>query len=113
MDDLVTWLRAQLDEDERVARDALHRQTTSRRMIRGEMVEVKIGTPREWLLSAWPPERVLREVEAKRLLLREVISVVRNMDTDRIGDEPEAPVLLRLLALPYADRPGYRDEWRP
>jgi hypothetical protein len=20
---------------------------------------------------------------------------------------------LRLLALPYADRPGYRDEWRP
>ncbi|MGW9031671.1 DUF6221 family protein [Streptomyces sp. NPDC055722] len=21
--------------------------------------------------------------------------------------------LLRMLALPYADRPGYRDEWRP
>lgn len=27
--------------------------------------------------------------------------------------ERESMALLRLLALPFADRPGYREEWRP
>jgi hypothetical protein len=34
--------------------------------------------------------------------------------TEEIRHDLSAPCpTLRLLALPYADRPGYRDEWRP
>jgi hypothetical protein len=35
--------------------------------------------------------------------------------SDKRGDdiEPYPCPTVRLLALPYADRPGYRDEWRP
>lgn len=29
------------------------------------------------------------------------------------GGEYESAKLLRLLALPYASHPGYREEWRP
>lgn len=67
------------------------------------------------------PARVLAEVEAKRAVLRQYTELreqVRNPVSaenrsraralqGEIGD------LLRLLALPYADRVGYRDEWRP
>jgi hypothetical protein len=31
----------------------------------------------------------------------------------RFGDDPPTAPMLRFLALPYADRPGYREEWRP
>jgi hypothetical protein len=60
------------------------------------------------------PARVLREVEAKR---RIVVSFAAGMaDTPlQRGTERYAIVrmVLRLLALPYSDRLGYREEWRP
>lgn len=31
----------------------------------------------------------------------------------RFGDEPPTAPILRLLALPYADHPDYREEWKP
>lgn len=46
------------------------------------------------------PARVLREVEAKRLLL----ALHRGCDA--------RCYVVKVLALPYMDRPGYRDEWR-
>lgn len=31
----------------------------------------------------------------------------------RFGDEPPTSPILRAMALPYADHPDYREEWRP
>lgn len=119
MNDLARWLLDQIDEDENEARRAIERTTTSRRMIRGEMVAVKIEPPR-WRTAAWPPERVLAECEAKR----------RIVDLHRPEEFADAPgefccghcqrtagiypcQTVRLLFLPYVDRPGYREAWAP
>jgi hypothetical protein len=139
MDDLVEWLRAQLDEDERVAQDALKRATTTRRWIGGEWVEDVVQPP-EWRRSVWEPARVLREIDAKRQLLADLSAEQHEVvddcwytcaaatderdggetcdDTRRggpcdCGRDKRVARRLRLFALPYADRPGYREEWRP
>lgn len=76
------------------------------------------------------PARVLREINAKRQLVKlhgratlHAGGGARYFDTSTVCRSCEAnyqfPELswpcptLRLLALPYADRPGYREEWRP
>jgi hypothetical protein len=79
------------------------------------------------------PARVLREIDAKRKLLVLHRSVTRTDFTSPTGepagplevchecdanttdpDWPDSPCrTLRYLARPYADRPGYREEWRP
>lgn len=80
------------------------------------------------------PARILREVEAKRQIVDTYALTVQLRDeaAARIkaaGDTPDAndldtwdraqreAVILRdpvaLLALPYADHPDYRDDWRP
>jgi hypothetical protein len=100
VDDLIAWLRAQLDDDERVARghvaDGLHSDCEPQ------------------------PVRWLAEVEAKRRILNRY-----QAQLDRQGDWQESQLsadicaqeyadwVLPMLALPYADQPGYRDEWRP
>lgn len=75
-------------------------------------------------IATHDPARVLREIDAKRQLLAlhepgeteyvdgDVCMVCEDLD---VGDEgPFYPCkTLRLLALPYADRPGYQDDWRP
>ena len=68
MSDLASRLSATLDEVERVAREALKRTTTSRRMIGRRMVDVKIEPP-EWRRSALSPEAVLRLVAAHREMI--------------------------------------------
>ena len=114
VDDLVTWLRAQLDDDERVARAAADYSAE-----RGYSFPTDdSGT---YNMLAWEheqhatrhdPARVLRQVERDRRLLDYLVALEGkaldgnwwNLDTD----EP-----FKLLALPYADRPGYRPEWKP
>ncbi|MCX5587559.1 DUF6221 family protein [Streptomyces erythrochromogenes] len=75
------------------------------------------------------PARVLAEVDAKRRLLDEhppargwdgknldgpVCRTCAETGTDGdLNGDPYPCTTLRLLALPYADRPGYREEWRP
>ncbi|MFI8297301.1 DUF6221 family protein [Streptomyces nigra] len=67
------------------------------------------------------PARVLREIDAKRQLLNlhapgetEYVDGDVCMACDVRGGAPFYPCkTLRLLALPYADRPGYREDWRP
>ena len=76
-------------------------------------------------VAKWNPARVLAECEAKRRI------VEAHPDGHEPGEavpfcstcEPEGPwnpathryqcPTLRLLALPYADHPDYREEWRP
>lgn len=57
-------------------------------------------------VARWDPSRVLAECEAKRRIITAL-----SWDDDpwrRTRDH-----LLSLLALPYADRPGYQETWRP
>ncbi|MFE6428145.1 DUF6221 family protein [Streptomyces rochei] len=160
MDELVQWLRAQLDEDKRIVEVALRYVDADWRRDDEENValassltlagkqEVAITADR-WRRSMiegpgvvmhvaeHDPARVLREVDAKgrildlfatavddRVALRTRMREVIDTDPDEFGRlhreesklieaaEYLAPVV-RLLALPYADRPGYRDDWRP
>jgi hypothetical protein len=63
------------------------------------------------------PVRVLAECDAKRQIVTASWSDMREVvcDTDITLDtwiETQAHTF-RLLALPYADHPDYREEWRP
>jgi hypothetical protein len=136
VDDLVTWLRAQLDEDERVAKMAeildpapwANRvSTTPGGHVEGRIagagghtvVHVKDQAPdfdSATHIARWDPARVLAEVDAKRRILElhaPVIDGTQSSWTWFAGSESASEAIVKLLALPYADRPGYRSEWRP
>ena len=143
-DDLVTWLRAQIDEDERVAHAvADHRQR--RGELRwtqtdpdrtpgligdecGNVVTYDEGRPNEWQAAhivRHDPYRVLRQVERdRRILDRHASYDFPYNPEDGPGEyswtgrcdychDPWPCPDLRDVAAPYADRPGYRDEWKP
>jgi hypothetical protein len=59
-------------------------------------------------IARWHPARVLAECNAKRGIIELQRSDLRDDPADWEADE-----VLRLLALPYADHPDYRSEWRP
>ena len=150
MDDLISFLRTQLDEDERVAREAA--DGDSGRWFFGEKWNVyraeDIGDdagevnelvvygnvkPQSEHIARHDPARVLREVEAKRRILDvhaaeggecttchvEDWQEHYDFDTETETYAPECRSVvhpcptLRWLALPFADRPGYQEEWKP
>lgn len=115
MTDFTLWLRAQLDEDEQIAR-ALDEH------LDGHERPYNLADPTD-------PARVLVDVDAKRRIIDEHYVATgydgHSVDADvcgrcaeddqaggRAGD-PWPCTTLRLLALPHAGRPGYRQEWRP
>jgi len=111
MDDLIVWLRAQLGEDERLAakEDDDYAHTTLLPTIDSDHQ------------ANWDTDRVRCEVEAKRRILDEVVPEINALD-DRIESEwgtsgdalhDETWLLLKIMALPYADREGLREEWKP
>jgi hypothetical protein len=51
-------------------------------------------------------------MEAKRKLLDDYAEATAN-DVDGSGWASALGHTVRLLALPYADQPGYREKWRP
>lgn len=62
-------------------------------------------------LVRWHPARVLAECEAKRRIVAAITAWL-----DEHSDEDHVPAgddALCWLALPYADHPDYRAEWRP
>ncbi|MFE9127067.1 DUF6221 family protein [Streptomyces sp. NPDC007148] len=87
-------------------------------------------------IAEWDPARVLREIDSKRRVLgvyasalkdraalrdrmREVVDSdpdefyrLHRQESDLIGRARQLGPIVRLLALPYADRPGYLDDWR-
>ncbi len=90
---LAEWLRAQLDEDKRTYR---------------HLYDLGEQGSYDFLFD---------EIESKRRIIDECAPIA---DLSFLGsgvppgDDTElAALTLALLALPYSDRPGYRDEWRP
>jgi len=166
--DLVTWLRAQLDQDEQWARAACQAYPYAAdrtlpdggvhwRWVGGEQWEtvvpdpvgtefvdeecgsVHLATVEEWLTGGhamprtydggiqeldpsaaghiirWDPARVLAEVEAKRAILNEYVLAAADLspfDEMASGRERAVRAVLRLLALPYSDRPDYEEALR-
>jgi hypothetical protein len=132
MDDLVTWLREQIDEDEQVARRADHADpapwctegherdarvlTYTGGVFHGSSGDMRLAVAEH--IARHDPARVLREVKAKRRILDGIASRLDEDEDDHRWEGADAETdgmastVLRLLALPYADRPGYRDEWR-
>ncbi|WP_338699170.1 DUF6221 family protein [Streptomyces sp. Q6] len=135
-DDLAQWLGEQLDVDAAHAVAAAEEAPGAEWRYDGQYVvavaerdmvavgsqdfmDPKVGEH----IAAHDPARVLREIDAKRqmLTLHAATGGHECSTRDERGDidhctwvmESEACPTLRLLALPYADRPGYREEWRP
>ena len=134
MDDLVQWLRARLDEDEWIAREAGGKYESGGRRWederfgsdgtvgdeRGSVVVYRTGVGRQHSvhIARHDPARVLREIDAKRQLVERYERAVENRRAhpeylSSAGAHVALQAAVKLLALPYADRPGYREEWRP
>ena len=144
--DLITWLRAQLDEDEQVAREAScgpwRADVKYARVVRpySDPLGVNVGEfgiaevygslmhdGRAVLtaahISRWDPARVMLDVAAQRRIIdayADAIHMHRAMsETDDDGKwdwlfkEEALEGVVKILALPYAYRAGYREEWKP
>jgi hypothetical protein len=59
------------------------------------------------------PARVLRDIEAKREVVRLAERARDYHETFTDGFAAAMEGALRLFALSFADHPGYREEWRP
>lgn len=89
---IIDFLMARIDEDE----------TTARESIDHGDAEAYVSPHH----ARWWPARVLAECDAKRAMVAELA---------RLSSEEHADItrLAKLLVLPYADHPDYREEWRP
>ena len=115
MSALAEFLLARIDEDEADARE-----------------ELPMPFVDSDFCLTWRPARVLAECEAKRRIVeqyefhRDQVVAYRNPRwKDAMNEDDKqrwrqaearhrvAEDFARLLALPYADHPDYRDEWRP
>jgi hypothetical protein len=125
MTDLVEFLRAALDEDERVARVATPgpwRLDAGLRLPEQiDVVSVDYFTVCEDLedtdaahIARHDPARVLAEVAAKRKLLDEYEAASRDPDTDPevLGYAAGLDVAVQHVSQGFAGRPGWREEWR-
>ncbi|QGZ53356.1 hypothetical protein GPZ77_34565 (plasmid) [Streptomyces sp. QHH-9511] len=127
---LVQFLNDRLDEDERAAR----RAGDSFRQIgeTGVIVATEGDRAEECASANWTgiadhivrhdPTRVLAEVDAKREVANAYERAVAEFQNsgpamvsyDRLtGSVSSLRTALEFLALPYADHPDYREEWRP
>lgn len=143
MDELVQWLGEQLAADERIARAVRVPHDWHQgpgdddpEWVGDEMVLMwppEFHTPYEqdkhWRgltmegselaahIAEHDPARVLREIDAKRELLRRYEAMAADVLVLTSGVQEILSeyrrVILPSLALPYADRTGYREEWRP
>jgi hypothetical protein len=110
VDELMAWLLEQLAADERG--DGFAHCTGCE----GGGVEF-MGTMYECDIDA-ARARVLREVESKRALLNEYDAALaqRKSHPDDLATAGWLLATIRVakrLGLAYADREGFRDEWRP
>lgn len=134
MDDLMQFLRKQLDREAAAAQYVMDHSAELPDQLRSAAERVKdaYGDPeppedevspadRLWWLSKdaadwieqYGPTRMLREIDAKRDLLVFAKGVHDHHETFTTGVYARLEKTLRLYALAYKDRPGYRETWRP
>ncbi|MFI1701978.1 DUF6221 family protein [Streptomyces bobili] len=137
MDELVGWLGEQLDADAVRAMEAADEVGASWRYDDGQVLADREGdmvatgsqdfleAERGRFIAEHDPAQVLREIDAKQKTINLHAPQVAPFshtqkgctacsDNARSEWGADWPCLtLRLLAAPYAARPGYREEWRP
>lgn len=112
--DLLEFLRARLDDDERMANNLDELAGYERNGIEstagGEVVDY---------LDHFSPDRMLADVDAKRRIIDEAeraFADAERDDHDQAAGHLAAAFERRILpplALPYAGHPDYRGDWRP
>jgi hypothetical protein len=125
MDDLSTWLLAQIEADEELARKATPGPWTVERsgssggawvepnvagyidveMSYGEALGTLLNAENADHIAAWDPAHVLAECEAKRRIIELGRSTI---ETHKLCDRCEYGALYAKLG-----RPGYQENWRP
>lgn len=127
MDELVKWLTAQLDADEPAARHAYgsnwdtdHGDEAGIEWVITEDMHLCEGDAASMQhIARHDPAAVLADIASKRGIIASCTAVLaelndeRRSDRDYYGAGDLADKTLRLLALRYAGRDGYREEWRP
>jgi hypothetical protein len=114
MDDLVRWLRAQLDVDAARAQacPGNGEWTAEDIAVYGADLSPEVRTH----MAEHDPARVLREIDAKRKAVDHYSQVFQHAVDGADSYVKIAAALsrqLRIMASVYADRPGYREAWRP
>lgn len=129
-DDLAGFMLARIAEDEEVARGAAGVPWETMRWPGGSQVLVAASAIRneKWRLgklghvatvehthdvdhiARHDPARVLAECDAKRRIVEQYIDAVKGR---KWATCTALERVLPVLALPYADHPDYREEWRP
>lgn len=127
---MLTFLRAQLDDDEALARQAFADHNAAG----AEWTEiwsgaVQLGEHEDLLLTndsgvsrhiiRHDPGQVLAEVEAKRRIIAQYEAMKADMEvvTGTISEATAVArfaaydTMLRVMTLPYQDRPGYDPAW--
>lgn len=107
MNDLVTWLRAQIADAERTARDDQWGRPHGPGC--GITADVCPGCDCTYwrdVLAQCEAHTALLDSYAEHIAMPEYTPYVKGRRDKALHD-------LRLLALAYQHRPGYREEWRP
>jgi hypothetical protein len=125
MDDLVEFLRDRLGEDEQAARRAggawvdgpaanwVTAASSGGASEPAHRVALVVADGERAHIARHDPARVLRDVEAKRELLRLAERAHEYHETFTSGFAAVLEQTLRRFALAYVDHAGYREEWRP
>ncbi|MEU6841223.1 DUF6221 family protein [Streptomyces sp. NPDC046716] len=125
MHDLVRWLGAQLDADTRQASSVHALECDIHAYLQGDLDAVKAAMAMFHeapgaVCDCGIPARVLRETDTKRRIVARVRDALTEAESpDHLVSRPARVTLLAVepiakeLATVYADRPGYREEWRP
>ena len=122
-DDLVQFLRDRYDEeaaDARAAKPGPWHADGGSVYATHPVDEVVDYTESADHIARQDPARTLRRIEAERLLLKRYDEPETDPRLPRSLNKLTASVqrqvlaeVFRVLALPYAGHPDYRDEWRP
>lgn len=107
--DLAAWLLRQINEDENAVRAMIGKRPTDEFLMQHRAVQSLIV---EADSSTDAARFRLAECAAKRQVTLMVVGDESVKDAPW-GEEAHATAIIKTLALPYADRPGYREEWKP
>jgi hypothetical protein len=134
MDDLIIWLRTQYDADERIATSAAgayphwvassgavcQQDTGGSGYLATGPYETDLDEDVIEHMVLHDPARVLADIAAKRAILDEyerasaaVPEDEQLWNTSENGYRAGLATAIEHLATAYADRPGWREEWRP
>jgi uncharacterized protein DUF6221 len=112
--ELVAWLNAQLDDDERVARAATPGPWQWVELGgRVKLALVADGRPWQMVLPSATPDVYPQVADAAHIARHDPTRVLADIAAKRAILPYLADRVLRHLATAYADRPGYQPEWAP